>query len=172
MKFLVLLSLCSCLALNAWAQPTPCVSPPLLIGSIGMTGNDGTFMSTGQYSYDAVNEQIHFTDYGIYGNKTFSLDILMQFKEGVMYEIDSARSTCQKYVLNSSFHPMRIPTNARFLDEVILGTSSIPQMGLQVSSWEGEIAEAEAKYILTFTDYSCLPVSAVVHTEQLGWVFV
>ncbi|KAL6489010.1 hypothetical protein MHYP_G00027510 [Metynnis hypsauchen] len=172
MKLLILLSICSCLALNASAEPTPCVSPPLLVGSIAITGQDGILMSAGQYAYDAVSEQIRFNDYGTYKNKTFSIDFLMQFKQGVVYEFDSARSTCKKFAMKSSFHPMRIPTNAKFLGEVILGTSSIPQMGLQITSWEGEDAETKAKYVLTFTDYTCLPVSAVIYTKEFGWITV
>ncbi|KAL7887019.1 hypothetical protein AOLI_G00047400 [Acnodon oligacanthus] len=144
MKLLVLLSICSCLALNAGAEQTPCVSPPLLLGSIAITTKDGNLMSAGQYVYDA----------------------------GIVYEIDSARSTCKKFAMKSSFHPMRIPTNAKFLSEIILGTTSIPQMGLQITSWEGEDAETKAKYVLTFTDYTCLPVSAVIYSKEFGWMTV
>ncbi|KAL7874728.1 hypothetical protein SRHO_G00056980 [Serrasalmus rhombeus] len=172
MKLLILLSICSCLALNAGAEPTPCVSPPLLVGSIAMTGQDGILMSAGQYAYDAVSEQIRFNDYGTYKNRTFSVDFLMQFKQGIVYEIDSTRSTCKKFAMKSSFHPMRIPTNAKFLSEIILGTTSIPQMGLQITTWEGEDAETKAKYVLTFTDYTCLPVSAVIYTKESGWITV
>uniref|UniRef100_A0AAR2JNF0 Uncharacterized protein n=1 Tax=Pygocentrus nattereri TaxID=42514 RepID=A0AAR2JNF0_PYGNA len=119
------------------------VSPPLLVGSI--TGQDGILMSAGQYAYDAVSEQIRFNDYGTYKNRTFSFDFLMQFKQGIVYEIDSTRSTCKKFAMKSSFHPMRIPTNAKFLSEIILGTTSIPQMGLQITTWEGEDAETKGR---------------------------
>ncbi|XP_066538404.1 ependymin-like [Hoplias malabaricus] len=172
MKLLILFSFCSCLALNACAQPPRCATPPLLVGSLGITGKDGTFRSFGQYAYDAVSEQIRFKDEGSFNNKPFSIDLLMHFKQGFVYEIDSTKSTCKKYKLKSTFHPMRIPTNAKFLGEVILGTSSIPQMGLQVTSWEGEETDIAAKYLLTFTDYTCLPVSAVVHTKEFGWLTV
>ncbi|XP_072534997.1 ependymin-like [Salminus brasiliensis] len=172
MKLLVLLSICSCLALNAWTEPTPCASPPLLVGSIAITGKEGTFTSAGQYEYDGVREQIRIRDFGIYDNKVFSVDLLMLFKEGVVYEIDTARSTCKKFALKSSFHPMRIPTNAKFLSEIVLGTSSLPDMGLPITTWEGEDTEIEAKYVLTFTANACLPVSAVIQTKEFGSITI
>ncbi len=57
-----------------------------------------------------------------------------------MYEIDSSRLYCQKKVLESSF-----PDDAVFMGQVILGTASIPGLGLLTNSWVGEIPEIQGE---------------------------
>ncbi|KAG9276244.1 ependymin-like [Astyanax mexicanus] len=168
MKLLVLLSVCSCLALNTWAEPTPCAAPPLLVGNVAITGKEGTFLSVAEYSYDAVREQVRIRDFGLYDNKGYSVDFLMQFQQGVMYEIDSTRSTCKKFALKSSFHPMRIPASAKMESEVVLGTTSFPDSCLPITSWKGEDKDIGVSYVLTVTKNLCLPVSAVIQTKEFG----
>uniref|UniRef100_A0A8B9JBF7 Uncharacterized protein n=1 Tax=Astyanax mexicanus TaxID=7994 RepID=A0A8B9JBF7_ASTMX len=92
----------------------------------------------------------------------------MQFQQGVMYEIDSTRSTCKKFALKSSFHPMRIPASAKMESEVVLGTTSFPDSCLPITSWKGEDKDIGVSYVLTVTKNLCLPVSAVIQTKEFG----
>ncbi|XDV48178.1 hypothetical protein PO909_017639 [Leuciscus waleckii] len=103
-------------------------------------------------------------------NETILMDLLMHFRQGIMYEIDYSRLHCEKKVLETRFHPTRVPADASFMGQVILGTTSVPGLGLLTNSWVGEIPEIQAQYMLTFTEFTCLPVSASVFTPQTGWI--
>ncbi|XP_067290868.1 ependymin-like [Pseudorasbora parva] len=151
-------------------QPRPCEAPAQYVGSLSMTAADGIISSAASYSYDARAQQIRFRNHMTVFNETVQMDLLMHFKQGVLYELDSSRLWCEKKVLDSPFHPTRVPADALFMGQVILGTTSVPGLGLLTNSWVGEIPEIQAQYMLTFTEFTCLPVSASVFTPQTGWI--
>lgn len=72
-------------------------------------------------------------------------ELVLVSSQGVMYEIDYSRLSCQKKVLESSFHPTRVPADAVFMGQVILGTMSVPGLGLLTNSWVGEIPEIQGE---------------------------
>uniref|UniRef100_A0A672LMG8 Ependymin-like n=1 Tax=Sinocyclocheilus grahami TaxID=75366 RepID=A0A672LMG8_SINGR len=119
------------------------------------------------YSYDAHAQQIRFRNYMTVFNESISMDLLLLFQQGVMYEIDYSQLSCQKKVLESSFHPTRVPADAVFMGQVILGTMSVPGLGLLTNSWVGEIPEIQAQYMLTFTEFTCLPVKITLPQHSL-----
>ncbi|XP_048021350.1 ependymin-like [Megalobrama amblycephala] len=152
------------------AQPRPCESPAQYVGSMSMTAADGIITSAATYSYDAHAQQIRVRNYMTIFNETILMDLLMHFKQGVMYEIDYSRLRCEKKALETSFHPTRVPADAAFMGQVILGTTSVAGLGLLTNSWVGEIPEIQAQYMLTFAEFTCLPISASVFTPQTGWI--
>ncbi|XP_049336549.1 ependymin-2 isoform X1 [Astyanax mexicanus] len=172
MKLLVLLSVCSCLALNAWTQPRPCVSPPWITGGISMSMKDGAKTSSGMFTYDGWGQQVRFRNFETEHSTTHFTDLLMNFKQKVIYEIDHASQTCKKKSLETSFHPMQVPPDSLFFGQAIMGTTSIPAGGLLVNNWVGEVSEIKAQYMLIFSEYTCLPITAMVHRPGLGWTAI
>ncbi|KAL6480906.1 hypothetical protein MHYP_G00119390 [Metynnis hypsauchen] len=150
--------------------PHPCKSPPELQGSLTVAAASGDYFLFGKYIYDAIGQRIRFGDFGQYKNETFHDDVLLLYKEGVMYRINKKNQTCTKKELSDTFHPMEIPANATLLGQVILGSFSGPGEGLLVNSWSGEIPASDATYFLTFTEFGCLPISSSYHTPQTGWI--
>uniref|UniRef100_A0A1A7XD31 Ependymin n=1 Tax=Iconisemion striatum TaxID=60296 RepID=A0A1A7XD31_9TELE len=170
MRALVLLvcfSVC-CLAL----RPRPCVSPPLLTGALSVTSQGGKLAAFAKYSYDALRQRVRLREVGSYNNKTFHFDALLLYKYGVMYKINYRNHTCCKKRLSTHFHPLMVPRNSSLLGQVVLGSSSGPGQGVLVNTWIGELhmRNRTAKYMSTVTEFGCIPVSTLFHTEKGGWV--
>ncbi|XP_031707016.1 ependymin-like [Anarrhichthys ocellatus] len=162
-----------CLSMGCLAQrPKPCTSPPLLTGSLSVATQSEKLMAYAKYSYDALRKRIRLREFGSYNNKTFHFDVLLLFRERVMYKINYKNQTCCKKLLNADFHPMEIPRNASLLGEVVLGSSSGPGQGLLVNTWWGELQmkKGPAKYMSTVTEFGCIPVSTLYHTSGSGWM--
>ncbi|XP_054457421.1 ependymin-like [Anoplopoma fimbria] len=162
-----------CLSVGCLAQrPQPCTSPPLLTGSLSVSTQSEKLMAYAEYSYDALGKRIRLTEFGSYRNKTFHLDVLLLFSKGVMYEINNKNRTCCKKPLSADFHPMEIPRNASLLGQVVIGSSSGPGQGLLVNTWGGELQmkKEPAKYMSTVTEFGCIPVTTLFHTNRSGWM--
>ncbi|KAM4611324.1 ependymin-like [Polymixia lowei] len=161
-----------CLAVGCLAQtPHPCKSPPLMTGSLTVSTQNEKFVAYARYMYDAFGKRIRFKEIGSYENRTFDVDALLLFRERVVYKIDYRDRSCCKKRLGGHFHPMVIPKNASLLGQAVLGSSSGPGQGLLVNTWHGELEGEEIdKYMITFTEFGCIPVSALHHTDKFGWV--
>ncbi|KAF7658451.1 hypothetical protein LDENG_00012650 [Lucifuga dentata] len=169
MRILVILA--CFLASGCLAQkPRPCRSPPLLTGAVSVSTQNEKLLVYAKYLYDGLGERIRLFEFGTYENKSFTADVLLLFREEVMYEIDDKSKTCVKKPLKADFQPMEIPQNASLLGQVILGSSSGPGQGLLVNTWMGDLPNDAGKYIVTVTEFGCIPVSEIVHTEQFGWM--
>uniref|UniRef100_A0A3Q3KXM1 Ependymin-like n=1 Tax=Mastacembelus armatus TaxID=205130 RepID=A0A3Q3KXM1_9TELE len=128
--------------------------------------------SIAKYSYDALGKRIRLREFGSYENKTFRLDVLLLYRQGVMYKINYRNHTCFKKPLNVDFHPLAIPHNASLLGQVVLGSSSGPGQGVLVNTWVGELhmKKGNARYMSTVTEFGCIPVTTMFHTSRSGWV--
>ncbi|KAK1792758.1 hypothetical protein P4O66_012679 [Electrophorus voltai] len=173
MGSLVWFTLLGFLTINSCAgRPHPCKSPPLLQGSLSMIGQSEDFQAIAKFNYDALEQRIHFGEFGYYQNKTFHVDALLLYKEGVMYKINRHNKTCTRKELKSSFHPLKVPHNATLLGQVVLGSMSHHGESLLVNSWAGEIPEHKAKYLLTFTKLGCIPVSCLYNSPKTGGITI
>lgn len=121
-----------------------------------------------KYLYDAMGHRIRLFEIGKYNNQSFTIDVLLLYREGVMYEINDKAKTCQKKPLKVDFQPLKIPDEASFIGQFVIGSSSGPGEGLLVNSWQGDIPN-EGKYFATVTEFGCIPVSVVYQTKQFGW---
>ncbi|MCJ8749045.1 hypothetical protein PDJAM_G00171740 [Pangasius djambal] len=151
-------------------RPRPCRSPPLLEGSLTVATQNGGYSAYGKYAYDAILQRIRFGEFVHHNNKTLIKDALLLYQEHVMYLIDHKNKTCQKRKLMSQFHPMKIPCNSTLLGQVVIGSLSAPGEGLLVNSWTGETSEDQGQYILTFTEFGCLPVTVLFNRPEPGWI--
>ncbi|XP_030635320.1 ependymin-like, partial [Chanos chanos] len=164
-------SLLLCLAAGCFAQtPQPCTAPPLLMGGFTTSSQNGEVMSTGKYTYDALGQKIRLFQFGQYKNHPFNQDLLLMFNQGVMYKINWLNFTCTSVPMKTDFPPLQIPQTASFLNQVVMGTSSILGQGLLVSNWVGEEPAGQAKYMSTVTEIGCIPVSMMYHTPKTGWI--
>uniref|UniRef100_A0A3P8Y9I2 Ependymin n=1 Tax=Esox lucius TaxID=8010 RepID=A0A3P8Y9I2_ESOLU len=147
-------------------------SPPLLTGSLAVMNKK--VHAFAKYTYDAMGQRIRFKEMGTYENKTFGIDALLLFRKGIMYKIHHRNKTCKKERLTREhFHPMEIPRDATLLGQVVLGSSSGPGQGLLVNTWHGEHKTRTGgmrKYLSTFTEFGCIPVTFTHHTNRTGWV--
>uniref|UniRef100_A0A3Q1J1V9 Ependymin-like 1 n=2 Tax=Anabas testudineus TaxID=64144 RepID=A0A3Q1J1V9_ANATE len=170
MRVLVLFMCLSagCLAL----RPHPCRAPPLLTGGLSVSTQSGNLTVFGKYVYDALGKRIRLREFVHHNNKTFHLDVLLLYRERVLYKINYRNHTCTKKPLKADFHPLAIPKTASLLGQVVLGSSSGPGEGLLVNTWAGEVhtKNSSAKYISTVTEFGCIPVSTLFHTKRGWWV--
>ncbi|CAI5672292.1 unnamed protein product [Oreochromis niloticus] len=170
MKVLVLLV---CLSVGCLAQrPRHCRYPPLMSGSLSVSTASQKLLAFSKYIYDGLGERIRFRQFGLYDNKTYHLDVLLLYREGVMYKINNKNRTCTKQRLSPDFHPLAVPRNATLMGQVVLGASSGPGQGVLVNSWYGEqkMKTGSAKYFTTVTHFGCIPVSTLYHTSSGDWV--
>ncbi|CAJ1086636.1 ependymin-like [Xyrichtys novacula] len=162
-----------CLSAACLAQrPKPCTSPPLLTGGLSVSTQSEKLQAYAKYSYDALGKRIRLSQFGTYDNKTFHLDVLLLYKQGVMYKINTRNQTCCKKQLTMDFHPLEIPEDATLLGEVVLGSSSGWGQGVLVNTWTGEmqLKRGQAKYMNTVTEFGCVPVSSLFRTDKTGWI--
>uniref|UniRef100_A0A3Q0SW50 Ependymin-like 1 n=1 Tax=Amphilophus citrinellus TaxID=61819 RepID=A0A3Q0SW50_AMPCI len=170
MRVLILLV---CLSVGCLAQiPRHCRYPPLMSGSLSVK-----LLAFSKYIYDGLGERIRFRQFGRYDNKTYQLDVLLLYRKGVMYQINSRNQTCTKKRLSTDFHPLAVPRNATLLGQVVLGSSSGPGQGILVNSWYGELQMKNrsgtiraTKYFTTVTEFGCIPVTTLYHTNTGEWV--
>ncbi|KAM6909099.1 ependymin-like [Xenentodon cancila] len=170
MRALVLLV---CLSASCLAQmPQPCTSPPLMTGDLSVSTQNEKLMAFAKYTYDALGKRIRLREFGSYDNKTFEFDVLLLYREGIIYKINNKNRTCCKKSLRADFHPLEIPRNASLLGQVVLGSSSGPGQGVLVNTWTGEfqIKKGTAKYLSTVTEFGCIPISTLFHTDKSGWL--
>ncbi|KAG1928114.1 ependymin-like 1 [Pimephales promelas] len=171
MRSLLLLSLVLIWTGSCSAQkPKQCHTPPLLSGSMSVSAREGQDWAFAKYSYDAFRQRIRVWEFGNVEKKSFHLNMLFLFREGVVYSIDYKNRTCQKNPLHAAFHPSHIPRNASLLSQVVLGGSSAPGEGLLVNTWTGDVPQTGGKYLATVTEFGCIPVSTLYHTPKSGWV--
>ncbi|XP_067303778.1 ependymin-like 1 [Pseudorasbora parva] len=171
MKSVLGLALFLLLTGSASAQkPRRCRTPPLLSGSMSVSAREGQDWAFAKYRYDAFGQRIRLWEFGNVDNKSFHLNMLFLFREGVVYSINYRNRTCQKNPLHAAFHPSHIPHNASLVAQVILGGSSAPGEGLLVNTWTGDVPQTGGKYMATVTEFGCIPVSTLYYTERSGWV--
>nr|XP_046237312.1 ependymin-like [Scatophagus argus] len=162
-----------CLSACCLAQrPRRCTSPPLLTGKFSVSTQSEKLLAFAKYSYDALGKRIRLREFGSYDNKTFHLDVLLLYRQGVVYKINYRNHTCCKKPLSVDFHPLEIPQNSTLLGQVVLGSSSGPGQGVLVNTWAGELPlkEGMAKYVSTVTEFGCIPVSTLFHSDRTGWM--
>ncbi|XP_041634692.1 ependymin-like [Cheilinus undulatus] len=170
MRALVLLV---CLTACCLAQrPQQCKSPPLLSGGFSVASSNGKLMAFAKYNYDALGKRIRLREFGSYGNKSFHFDVLLLYNQGVLYKINYRNQTCCKKALSMEFHPLEIPESANLLAQEVVGSSSGPFQGVLVNTWAGEmqLKKGQVKYISSVTQFGCVPVSTLYHTEKTGWM--
>ncbi|KAL4006373.1 leucine-rich repeat and immunoglobulin-like domain-containing nogo receptor-interacting protein [Sarotherodon galilaeus] len=146
--------------------------PPLMSGSLSVSTANQKLLAFSKYIYDGLGERIRFRQFGLYDNKTYHLDVLLLYREGVMYKINNKNRPCTKQYLSPDFHPLAVPRNATLMGQVVLGASSGPGQGVLVNSWYGEqkMKTGSAKYFTTVTEFGCIPVSTLYHTSSDDWV--
>ncbi|KAK7910184.1 hypothetical protein WMY93_014868 [Mugilogobius chulae] len=150
-------------------RPKPCKSPPLVTGAFTFsTQNEAAWLYAG-FEYDAFQERIRIYETGYYNNKSVTYDFLMHYAEGVVYQINSTAKTCTKSPLAAKWEPMGVPADASLLGQVVVGSSSGPGEGLLVNTWQG-IRPDGVQYMLTVTEFGCIPVSYLAKTKEFGWI--
>ncbi|XP_042566924.1 ependymin [Cyprinus carpio] len=167
MKILFLIPVCLSLILSSCAQkPEPCKSPPLLEGSLTAFIPGHHLHVFEKFSYDAFGQNVRVLAAGKDGNQTFFVDRLLLFKEGVSYEIHYHNQTCIKTALKEPFRHIGVPHDAHFLNQLVLGSSSLPGQGLLVNNWNGTWEETQESYLLTFTAFGCVPLYTLDFTQK------
>ncbi|XP_059187759.1 ependymin-like isoform X2 [Centropristis striata] len=172
MNFISVLSCLSLVLAAASAQaPKPCVAPALMSGGFTIMDANGLYMSTGTISYDTIGQRMRVRTQGLTGNQTTSLDQLMIFNQGVYYEINWSRLSCKKKALDGSFKPMQVPSDAKLMGQIFLGSSSSWGMGVLVNNWYGELPQ-NGQYSMVFTEIGCIPCTMSAYTPASGWVTI
>ncbi|XP_035022997.2 ependymin [Hippoglossus stenolepis] len=172
MNFLSVLSCLGLLLAAAVAQdPKPCFSPPLMSGGFSVMSGNGNFMTTGTISFDAYGQRMRVRNYVMNGNQTYGVDQLMLFNQKIYYEIDWSKMSCKKMMLDDAFIPMHVPSDAKLMGQVFLGSSSSWGMGVLVNSWYGSLPN-HGQYSTVFTEIGCIPMVYNAYTPASGWIII
>ncbi|XP_042368146.1 ependymin-2-like [Plectropomus leopardus] len=168
MRLFVILScfLAGCLA----QKPHTCSTPPLMSGALTVSTQNEKLWTYAKYLYDGLGQRLRLVELGTYENKSFTYDALLLFREATMYEINEHDRTCKKKPLKADFQPWAVPKDASLVGQAVVGSSSGPGQGLLVNTWTGNLSNKAGKYMTTVTEFGCIPVSTVYHTDQFGWV--
>ncbi|XP_023116894.1 ependymin-like [Amphiprion ocellaris] len=167
----LLLVLACCLA-ACLASPHPCHTPSLLTGALTVSTQNEELWAFGRYLYDGMGQRLRLFELANYNNHTMDVDLLLMYREAVMYEISYEKRTCTKQPLQAQFHPWEVPKDATLLGPAIVGGSSSPGEGLLVNTWTGDLPDKTGKYIATVTEFGCIPVTSMFQTKQFGWLVV
>ncbi|KAM6960317.1 ependymin-like [Tautogolabrus adspersus] len=168
MKIFIALAclLAGCLA----KKPHPCASPPLMSGELSVYTQNERLELYSKFVYDALRQRMRLLEIGTLDNKTFTYDLLLLYKEHVVYEINDRDRTCIKAPMKGDFEPLAIPEDASLLGQVVVGSSSAPGQGLLVNTWTGDLPKQGGKYMMTVTEFGCIPVTTSVQTKPYGWI--
>ncbi|XP_077598103.1 ependymin-like 1 isoform X1 [Stigmatopora nigra] len=185
----VIIVLLTFLAACGAKNPEPCTSPALLSGQLTLSTQNEQLWAFARYMYDALGQRIRLQEMGFYQNKSFTYDALLLYREGVMYEINQQDVTCKKRALRADFHPMAVPRNASLMGQAVLGSSSGPGQGVLVDTWTGQLPDngkeacegnlqsslicqfyPAARYLITVTEFGCIPISTSYKTKPFGWI--
>ncbi|XP_005800091.1 ependymin-like [Xiphophorus maculatus] len=164
-----------CLLVGCLAQePQPCSSPPLLSGGLSVSTQSEKLAAFAKYSYDGLGRRILLSNFGSLDNKTFHLDVLLLYKQGLMYKINNRDKKCLKRRLSTDFIPLGVPKDASLVGQVVLGSSSVPGEEILVNTWTGTLLTRKglATYVSMVTEFGCIPVSTLFSTDKTGWVAV
>ncbi|XP_040001158.1 ependymin-2-like isoform X2 [Xiphias gladius] len=140
-------------------------------GGLTVMAGNGLFMSTGTISYDAFGQRMRVKNYEFIGNRTSAVDQLMLFNKKVYYEIDWIKFSCKKRALDTTFVPMQVPSDAKLMGQVFLGSSSSWGMGVLVNNWYGDLPH-NGMYTTVFTETGCIPMTYVGYTPDSGWTTI
>lgn len=158
----------ACLA----GKPKPCKSPPLMSGALTVSTQNERLWVYAKYFYDSLGQRLRLFEFVTYDNKTFTYDILMLYREQVVYQIFDKNRTCTVTPLKGDFVPIEVPGGASLLGQAVLGSSSGPGQGLLVNTWTGDVPQFGGKYMITMTEFGCIPVSWASQTKEYGWMVV
>ncbi|XP_043953924.1 ependymin-2-like isoform X2 [Gambusia affinis] len=129
-----------CLLVGCLAQESqPCSSPPLMSGSLSVSTQSEKLAAFSKYSYDGLGRRIRLSDFGSIDNKTFHLDVLLLYKQGVMYKINNRDKKCMKRRLSTDFIPLGVPKDAYLVGQFVMGSSSVPGDEILVNTWTGKL---------------------------------
>ncbi|XP_034544391.1 ependymin-like [Notolabrus celidotus] len=168
MNVLAVLSCLGLLLAAASSQaPKPCVSPALMSGGFTLMSAD-SMMSTGQVSYDAIGQRMRVRAMGLDGNYTSVMDKLMLFGQKVYYEINWSSFSCKKKKLDTDFIPMQVPSDAKLMGQVFMGSSSSWGMGVLTNTWYGSLP-GNGTFSSVFTEIGCIPLTFSRFTPASGW---
>ncbi|XP_074525846.1 ependymin-like [Halichoeres trimaculatus] len=160
--------LAGCLA----QKPHPCKSPPLMSGALTVSTQNEELWVYAKYLYDAWGQRLRLFEFVSSDNKTFTYDILMLYREHVVYQIFDNNKTCTVSPMKGDFVPIGIPKGASLLGQAVVGSSSGPGQGLLVNSWMGDVPDVGGKFMITMTEFGCIPVSFAFQTKEYGWMVV
>ncbi|XP_074555365.1 ependymin-like isoform X2 [Halichoeres trimaculatus] len=141
-----------------------------MTGGLMVSSQNEKLFVLGKYLYDAIGQRIRLFERGTLDNQTFTEDILLLYREQVMYEINDKDKTCKKAPLKADFIPSGVPGDASLVGQVVLGDSSRPGEGLLVNTWHGELPNKGGKYLTTVTEFGCVPVTFSYQTPDYGWL--
>ncbi|XP_065832921.1 mammalian ependymin-related protein 1-like [Oscarella lobularis] len=115
---------------------------------------------------DADNERFYRKETSVVSNLTVTLDLyheIWSYREHALYRINMRTGECMRMGIVTSFEPIGIPLDARFVGYRHIGSSGIRNSNILTTNWVGENTEKKYRYDLVFTDASlgssaCLPV--------------
>ncbi|XP_076843816.1 ependymin-like [Brachyhypopomus gauderio] len=162
---------CLCAAVWASSSRVPCPSPSMISGTMTVRSSDGHTIATGEFNYDSTAKKLHFLEKNDDSNKTSHIDVLLNFEEGVFYELDSKNESCKKQTLKSRRHPMELPADAAHDSEMYLGSLTVPEQGLRLRVWTGKLPDLHAQYTMLTTSCGCLTVSCYYHSDKTNLIF-
>jgi len=130
------------------------------------------FFRRGRLFYDGRQERIAEVEEVVNGTTKLHLHTIHLFRERKLYVMDLDAKTCTVRDEFRRFHHLRIPRDAHFIGEAIVGTNAFDNAGVLTTHWEHHNDTEKTHWFGVFTDrdVGCLPVMDHFHDEAIGTV--
>ena len=169
MKIAVLAVLAAFVA-SATAIPAKCQSPKQFFGQVFVfeahRSERGEVM--GDYFYDEVNMRKARYERAHFNQTERKLHVIELFHEQKYYEIDLDTKECKSGDLNFPFVPHGVVRNGTFLGDFVVGSTAIPEAGVEVENWGHKFTHEGEEFIWNgqFTRFGCFPVRTQVQGDK------
>lgn len=72
----------------------------------------------------------------------------------MIYSLNLKTKDCKKEQIpeDIKFHPIGVPKDARYIDEVVLGSNALQSIGLTAQVWSGHSTRGIVSYTIVKTD--------------------
>ena len=125
-------------------------------------------MIRAQILHDSVNKRERLVGESVIGNITEYYDLLYLHNEKIEYKINLMTKVCTKQALSRQWIDFGIPKIIDNSKKIYIGSSSIPDANLLITSWANKITDKNGNefiFLGTWTYEDCLPVSAVYYSK-------
>jgi len=123
----------------------------------------------GKISYDDKNKRTAWIAAYSQDNTTTYYQHIHLYKEQMKYMIDLQTNDCVSKADSRPWHHYGVPPNATFFRAAYVGTDGKKDAGILVNLW-GYGDNIGGRWIGSYTDKDCLPVTDAFITNSTGWV--
>ncbi|UJR32432.1 hypothetical protein I4U23_019894 [Adineta vaga] len=162
---MLLLNILYLLGITLAQVPRPCTSPRQWEARVHSSNPNLDADLLGRFSYDSVYQRTRILQHVKVDHTETYYDIISLYQAKLVFMIDMKTGNCSRFNFDQPWHDFSIQPDAKSLGEAYIGSSTVSDSGLLVTIWTWKQTipiNQTARYIGTWTENKCLPVSNIV----------